>query len=154
MIKQIVTVLTLCSLAACASHQEGEEEELYSDSGTSSDCISQSAIRDYTVLDDTNLIVVERATRKYHVQLTRPAYGLRSTTRLAFHSATGRVCERFSDIIMDDGFGPDRIRIQSIQRLTPQEEEDLLVRFGKKEPDVIQTREPETVEGAEVEELD
>jgi hypothetical protein len=38
--------------------------------------------------------------------------------------------------------------------LTPEDEEDLLIRFGKKEPEIEQPRQPEEVEGAEVEELD
>ena len=48
----------------------------------------------------------------------------------------------------------ERIRVRSVRELTPEEHEDLLVRFGKKKPEVPQTLEPAEVSGAEVEELD
>jgi hypothetical protein len=51
-------------------------------------------------------------------------------------------------------FDGESIRITSIRELTPEEEEDLLIRFGKKEPEIKQTPAPHEVEGAEVEELD
>ena len=35
----------------------------------------------------------------------------------------------------------EEIRVRSIRELTPEEHEDLLVRFGKKEPEVPQTLE-------------
>jgi hypothetical protein len=41
-----------------------------------------------------------------------------------------------------------------VRRLTPEDEHDLLVRFGKKEPDYTEPRQTEQVDGAEVEELD
>jgi hypothetical protein len=57
-------------------------------------------------------------------------------------------------LIVDDGMGVDKIRIRSVRQLTPEEHDELLVRFGKKGPDVEQTPEPVPIEGAEVEELD
>ena len=80
---------------------------------------SQMTVRDYRVLDDSNLIVSGAARRKYHVGLSRRAYGLRSTWQVGFRSATGQICAGFSDLIVDDGLRPDRIRIASINRLTP-----------------------------------
>jgi len=112
------------------------------------------SIRDYQVLDESNLIVTERAKRKYHIILSRRAFGLRSTWQIAFRSQSGRICSAFSDLIVDDGFRSEAIGIRSIRRLTPEEYDDLLVRFGKKEPDAKQTTAPEPVKGAEVEELD
>jgi hypothetical protein len=153
-IKQLVIALILCSLGGCASTEEGQTEESYGAESTGSDCISQSSIRDYTVLDDANLIVTQGAKRKYHVQLSRRAYGLRSSRAIGFHSQTGRICGKFSDLLVDDGFGPEKIRISSIRQLSPESEEELLIRFGKIEPEYEQPRRPENVEGAEVEELD
>jgi hypothetical protein len=112
------------------------------------------SIRDYYVLDDANLIVTGGVRRKYHVSLFRRAFGLRSTWRIGFDTPTGRVCPGFSDLILDDGMGVERIKVRSIRLLTPEEHEELLVRFGKKEPEIKQTPEPVEVEGAEVEELD
>jgi len=64
------------------------------------------------------------------------------------------VCPGFSELVLDDGMGIDRIKVRSIRELTPEEYEELLVRFGKKKPEVEHTPEPAEVEGAEVEELD
>ena len=111
-------------------------------------------VRDYRVLDESNLIVSASARRKYHLVLSRRAIGLRSTWQVGFQSRTGQICSGFSDLVVDDGFGPDRIRIASIRRLTPEDEEDLLIRFGKIEPHTEQTPATEEVESAEVEELD
>ncbi len=110
------------------------------------------------MLDESNLIVRESRNRAYHLELTRPVYGLRSSWQLGFRSPGGWICGGTSDIIVVDGaFGDssfDRtVRIGSIRRMTPEDEEDLLIRFGKKKPEIEQPRQPEPIEGAEVEEL-
>ena len=153
-IKQSVILFLSCVLAACASapSEPGAESEAAASSG--SDCISQSSIRDYRVLDDANLIVSASARRNYHVVLTRRALGLRSSWQIGFRSPTGQICPGFGDLIVDDGFGPERIRISSIRRLTPEDEDELLIRFGKKEPEYTEPPAPAEVESAEVEELD
>jgi len=155
-IKQLVISIIASSLVACASTSESADPGPESSAGRASDCISQSSIRDYAVLDDSNLIVTEGVSRKYHMMLSRRAFGLKSSWRIAFRSPSGRICGGFDEIIVSDGVGgrPEAIRIDSIRRLSPEEEEDLLIRFGKKEPEVEQPRQPEAVEGAEVEELD
>ena len=153
-IKQIFIVFTLCILAGCAASSDPVEDELYAEESRGTDCISQVTVRDYRVLDDSNLIVSEAARRKYHVVLSRRAMGLKSTWQIGFRSSAGRICPGFSDLVVDDGFRGDRIRIASIRRLTPEDEEDLLIRFGKIESDVEHTPEPAAVDGAEVEELD
>jgi hypothetical protein len=67
---------------------------------------------------------------------------------------SGQVCGGFDDILVDDGFGPESIRIASITQLTPEEYEALLVRFGKKEPAIEPAPASDDVDTAEVEELD
>lgn len=153
-VKQLLIVTLSCGLLSCAATNEEtiEPEDGWETRG--GDCISQMSIRDYQVLDESNLIVTGTARRKYHIVLSRRAFGLRSTWRIAFQSSSGQVCSSFSDLIVDDGMGVDKIRIRSVRQLTPEEHDDLLVRFGKKEPDVKQTPEPVPIEGAEVEELD
>jgi len=84
----------------------------------------------------------------------RRAFGLRDSWRIAFNSSTNRVCEGFDEIIFDGQFRNESVRISSIRELTPEEEEDLLIRFGKKEPEFEHTPAPQDVEGADVEELD
>ncbi|MDH3274158.1 MAG: DUF6491 family protein [Gammaproteobacteria bacterium] len=154
LLKQMIIIVLSCCLLSCAATNEEPNEPGDAWETRGGDCISQMSIRDYQVLDESNLIVTGTARRKYHIVLSRRAFGLRSTWRLAFQSSTGQVCSAFSDLIVDDGMGVDRIRIRSVRQLTPEEYDDLLVRFGKKEPDVKQTPEPVPIEGAEVEELD
>jgi hypothetical protein len=86
--------------------------------------------------------------------LSRPAFGLRSTWQIAFRSTTGRICAGFGEIIVDDSLYTDAIRIQSIHRLTPEQVDDLLIQYGKKEPEIELEPVPEPVDSAEVEELD
>ena len=153
-IKQLFIILSSCYLAACATAPEDAETDRYARESRGSDCISQMTVRDYRVLDDSNLIVTASARRKYHVVLGHRAFGLRSTWRIGFSSRTGQICPGFSDLVVDDGLGPDRIQITSIRHLTPEDEEYLLIRFGKIETDTEQTPAPADVESAEVEELD
>ena len=155
MTKQLLMIISSCCLIACASTEQGAAEEAKVADSTGTDCISNSTIRNYTILDNANLIVAQGASRKYHVELRRPAHGLRASRAIGFQSQSGLICGRFSEVLIDgDGLNMEKIRISSIWRLTPESEEDLLIRFGKIEPEIEQTRQPETVEGAEVEELD
>ena len=153
-IKQLFIVLFSSILIACAGTEETPAADAFAHERRGSDCISQGSIRDYRVLDDSNLIVTGSHRQKYHVVLSQRAFGLRSTWQIGFRSPSGRVCAGFSDLIVDDGLGPESIRIHRIRALTPGDEEDLLIRFGKMEPAVKQAPEPREVKGAEVEELD
>ena len=152
--KQHVIVITSCILVACAAGNETTRDDQYAVKNRGSDCISQGTIRDYAVLDDSNLIVTAVGRRKYHIILSHRAFGLRSNWQIGFMSPTGQICSAFSDILVDDGFRPERIRIASIRKLTPEDENELLIRFGKKEPEFTQAPATQEVEGAEVEELD
>ena len=152
---QLVIVGFSSSLVACATSEKSLGDVPDEPSQRGFDCISQVSIRDYYVLDDANLIVTASAKRRYHVTLMHRAFGLRSTWRIGFRSPTGQICPGSSDLIVADGMGAgDRIRVRSIRELTPEGHEELLVRFGKKEPEAPQTPEPADVSGAEVEELD
>jgi hypothetical protein len=152
---QCVIVLFSCGLAACVTTNDGLDAGVGEAPRRGTDCISQVSIRDYYVLDEANLIVTGSPKRRYHVTLVNRAFGLRSSWRIGFRSPTGQICPGSSDLIVADGLGAgERIRVRSIRVLTPEEHEDLLVRFGKKEPEVPRTLEPADVSGAEVEELD
>ena len=154
LLKQLLIILYLSILAACASSPEAPEGGSLADEPAGSDCISQGSVRDYKVLDDANLIVTASVRKKYHVVLSRKAMNLRSSRAIGFDATTSRICSKFSDLIVEGPFGPEKVRITSIRLLTPEDENDLLVRFGKKEPDYEKPRQSEDVEGAEVEELD
>lgn len=153
-VKQVLTLVFSTALVACATAETDAGGDNFAAESRGSDCISQSSVRDYRVLDEANLIVSAGARQKYHVVLARRAYGLRSTWQIGFRSSTGRICGGFDDLIVDGGFGPEPFRIHSIRRLTPEDENELLVRFGKKEPSVKQAPATEDPESAEVEELD
>jgi len=154
LIKQSVIGISLCALLACAEHEEQPQESEVNTISTGPDCIFEGTIRDYRVLDESNLVVTASARQKYHIELSRRAYGLNSSWAIGFSSPGSRICAGFSEIVVDDSFGPEAIRINKIRRLSPDEYEDMLIRFGKKEPVLEQPREPEEVKGAEVEELD
>ena len=153
-IKQLFTLVLSGILLGCASPGDGYESAGDPAESRSHDCIFQSSIRDYQVLDDRNLVVSAGAKRKYHVELTRRAYGLRSNWSIGFYSPTGRICAGFSEVIVDDGFGrKEKIKLRSVREISPDELEALLVRFGKKDPEEQQAPAEEKVDGAEVEEL-
>jgi hypothetical protein len=105
-------------------------------------------------LDNSNLVVTASASRYYHIELVRPAVGLKSTWQIGFTPPGNRVCARSSELIVSDNIGRELVRIRNIRRLTNDEFDDLLIRYGKKKPEIEQPREPEEVKGAEVEELD
>ena len=153
-LKSIFIAIFLSSLLACAGSGEPADETLYDKRPAGSDCISSGTIRDYQVLDDSNLIVTAGSSRKYHIALSRRAIGLSSSWSIGFRSNTGQLCAGFGEVVVDDGLGPDRIRIASIRQLTPEELDSVLIRFGMKEPEIEPTPAPVEVEGAEVEELD
>ena len=153
LLKQLLIVFLSSIVLGCASTPEGQSAGEKSASA-GSDCISEGTIRSYKVLNDSNLVVTARIDRNYHMRLGRPATGLRSAWSIGFTSPTSRICPGFSELLVDDTFGPERVRILSIQHLTEEEYEDLLYRFGKGGTGEKAPPEPEPVEGAEVEELD
>ena len=149
-IKQLFIITCLSTLVACAGTPTDSDRT----DSRRSDCISQSSIRGYSVLDESNLIVESAVRRKYHVTLDRRAFGLKSTWNIGFKSATNQICPSFSEVVFDGGIFRESVGIKSIRELTPEEEEILLIDFGKKEPEIGTTPEPADVPGAEVEELD
>jgi hypothetical protein len=145
--KQCVIVLLSSGLFACAGAASDPDS-------SRPDCIYQSSIRGYTVLDEANLIVEGSSRRSYHVRLQRRAFGLNSSWSIAFRSPTGRICASFSELIFKGDFEREAIRIASIKELTKDEEEFLLIQYGKKKPEIEHTPAPAELPGAEVEELD
>ena len=152
--KQLFTLLLSSLLLGCASVPGSEQRTAESGSARGSDCISEGTIRDYKVLNDSNIVVTAMGRRKYHVELAQRAPALRSSWSIGFTSPTSRICAGFSELLLDDSFGPDSVRIRSIRSLTEEEYEDLLYRFGKAAAGQHEPPAPEPVEGAEVEELD
>jgi hypothetical protein len=152
---QLFIVIFSSSLLACASPVDQYESAGDPVQVRGNDCILQSSIRDYQVLDDKNLIVTAGSRGTYHVELSRRAYGLRSNWSIGFVSPTGRICSGSGEILVDDGFGrKETVRLSSVKKLAPEEIDALLVQYGKKEPEQEQTAQPQEIDGAAVEELD
>ena len=149
-IKQILIGFCLSVLVACAGTSSDDDRS----GSRGSDCIYEPSIRGYTVLDESNLIVSTSGRRKYLVTLQRRAFGLRSSWGIAFRSQTSSICSAFSEVLFEGDFDDEAIRIANIRRLNPDEEDELLIRYGKKEPAIEHTPAPQDVKGAEVEELD
>ncbi|MGB5687837.1 MAG: DUF6491 family protein [Woeseiaceae bacterium] len=156
MLKQLFIILSSCFFVACAGSSEPSGGSPSGATGGRHDCIPEPSVRGYTVLDEYNLIVEASLRRSYHVVLQRRAYGLRNSMGIAFDSPSGRICSGFSEVVYGDSFGDraEAVRIKYIRLLLPEEEEDLLIQFGLKEPEIKQTPVPREVEGADVEELD
>jgi hypothetical protein len=154
LIKQLIIFFSSSLLLACVSSNKGVDEPDYEQSAGRSDCISEGTIRNFKVLDESNLVITAAGKRKYHMVLSRPAYGLQSTWGLGFVGPTSQICAGFGEVVYSQGFGSEKVRIRSLTMLSPEQEDRLLVQYGLKEPEFEHPRTPEKVEGARVEELD
>jgi hypothetical protein len=155
LLKQLIIALTSCGLVACSSQIDAPDDGGARANSGRTDCISRSSIRGYSVLDESNLIIDGSGRRTYHMALQRRAFGLESSWGITFNSPTSRVCAGFGEVVFKGNMnGAESIRITSIRELSPEDHEDLLIQFGKKQPEIEQTPAPRDVKGAEVEELD
>ena len=153
LIKSIVTAFISCVLLSISVAAE-EEDKLPKDLDLhGSDCIWIRTIRDYTPLSNDSLLIHASGKRSYFVRLSMPGFGLKSSFQLATRSRDDNLCPYGGDAIIFDRFAGGEARIQSISRLSPEQVEMLLIRYGKKEPEDTQDRAPPEVKGAEVEEL-
>jgi hypothetical protein len=127
-----------------------EQQERISDIDyNGSDCIWTRTIRDYTVLDERNLLIHGGGKKSYFVTLISPSWEMKSSIGMAFVSTDGRLCPYGRDRIVFKGLSEEEVRIRSISQVSADQAEQLLVRFGKgPEP---QIPEPRPVEGAEIE---
>lgn len=152
-IKQIVIVfissITL-SIFAAAAEEEDTPEDL---DLRGSDCISIRLIRDYTSLSRDSLLIHASAKRSYFVTLFSPRFGVNSSFQLATRSRDDRLCPYGGDALIFGSFQGDEARIKSIKRLNPGQLEQVLIRYGKKEPADKPDPAPPELKGAEVEEL-
>jgi hypothetical protein len=151
--RQILAILTSCIIAGCATTGEPDAGSSGDVDFRGSDCILISTIRDYTPLDHSNLLIYGPGKRAYFVTLVHSAFELRSSFRLQFSSRDGQLCPYGGDEIVVGSFGHEAVGIRAISRVTEEQAEQLLIRYGRKEPAEQQAPAPEDVKGAEVEEL-
>jgi len=153
--KQLIIFLVSGFLVACAGSSEAPDGQFEAIDGRGKSCISETRIRGFRVLDETNLIISGTIRRHYHVVLQRRAWGLKSSTPITFDSPTKSVCAGTGELLfVGNSQRPERIRIRRITELNSEEYENLLVMWGKMQPKTDTKPEPEEVEGAEIEEID
>jgi hypothetical protein len=153
LIKQLLVVAIASSLLsnfAIAEEQERLPEDL---DLNGSDCISIRLIRDYTPLSRDSLLIHASGKRSYYVRLLTPGFGMKSSFQLATRSRDDMLCPYGGDSIIFDNLPGGEVRIQAISRVTPDQLEQLLIRYGKKGPRDSEDPSPPKVKGAEVEEL-
>jgi len=152
-VKQLLAALFSCTLLSVAV-TAGEQDKLPEDLDLNgSDCIWIRTIRDYTPLSRDSLLIHASGKRSYFVRLLTPQFGMKSSFQLATKSRDDQLCPYGGDSIFFGRFAGDEARIRAISRLTPEQVEDLLIRYGKKDPGDTQDPAPPEVKGAEVEEL-
>ena len=133
------------------SADEDEEEDI---DFRGSDCIWVRSIRDYTALEDRTLLIDAGVKRPYLVQLYRPSFEMRSSHTMRVHSRDDQLCPHGGDGLIFSSFADQPDTVKAISRITEEQADRLLVRYGKKEGSEPQAPAPRKVEGAEVEELD
>ncbi len=153
-IKQIVVLFFSGTLIGCSTASGPAGEVPSASEVRGSDCILDGTVRDYRVLDGSNLVVTDVRKQKYHMRLNRRSAGLDSGWGIGFTTQGSRICPRSSELVVNGGFEPDVINIASIRAIDNQEYQDLLVAFGRKTPTPVETTPDHDVQGADVEELD
>ena len=146
----IIVCITLIPVRA-EKPDSGEDQDLDFDG---SDCIWVRSIRDYTPLDDRTLLIWGGANRPYYVRLVQSTREMGSAISMGVQSRDDSLCPYGGDALVFGNFDPYPARVRSVSRITTEQAEQLLVRYGKKDADEPQTPAPKEVKGAEVEELD
>ncbi len=145
------------SLSACASSERPSDPDREGESDldfNGNDCILIRTIRDYTPLDNKRLLIYGSGNRPYYVELTRPSFEMRSAIGIRTVSRDNQLCPFGGDGLIFGTFDTEVISARSISRLTPDQEEYLLIRHGIKQPERRQApADPGKVKGADVEEL-
>ena len=153
LLKQLVTVCFSGILLVSCAAQDGRSGPTPDIDYRGSDCISIRTIRDYTPLDSRSLLIEGAGKRTYFVTLVVSSFELRSSHQLGFSSRDDWLCPYGGDAIIFDSFTNEQVGIRSVSKVTPEQAEELLIRYGKKQPAEIRDQEPREIEGAKVEEL-
>lgn len=143
-------------LCGCSSTGEPRSRSSNEDSDLDfrgNDCILIRTIRDYRPLDKQHLLVYGSGNRAYFVSLFRPTFGGLESFGLRVISRDDQLCPG-GDSLVFGSFGDERVAVKAISRVTAEQEEYLLTRYGVEQPARQQApADPEKVKGADVEEL-
>jgi hypothetical protein len=99
------------------------------------------------------MLIKGSGNRSYLVTLMTPSVDMRSSIQLGFVSRDDSLCPYGGDRLIFGGLSNYDVSIRGISRLTSDQVEELLIRYGRKEPEEQQDQVPPEVKGAEVEEL-
>ena len=149
---QLFTLLTLCSLVSTVRAEKGDSGPEKDLDFNGSDCISIRSIRDYTPLDSRTLLIWG-GSRPYYVRLATPTSEMEFAMGVEVHSRDYRLCPYGGDGLIFTRFNGRPVTVRSISRISKEQAEDILVRYGKSKSAEPQTPVPKELEGAEVEEL-
>jgi hypothetical protein len=152
--KQIVSLCFLCILTSCATTGDEAPAAVGDVDYNGSDCIWIRSIRDYTPLDDQTLLIWESSKRPYYVRLQQRSFEMRSAIGMSVDSRDDRLCPYGGDGLVFGSFDPRPLGVRSISRITVEQADEFMVRYGKKDAGEPTTPAPQDVEGADVEELD
>ena len=125
--------------AGCAgTASTGGETALERSGGEPADCILSRSVRDYTGLDERNLILYGPGSRAYHVVLATPSFNLDGEWSIGVldgggAGGDGRICPFGGDRIIVDGPLVEQLSIRSIESIDDAGVEALKVRFGQEE---------------------
>jgi hypothetical protein len=150
---QFVMAVYLCSTVSIAKAENDDSQVEKDLDFNGSDCIWIRSIRDYTPLDSRTLLIWGGSARPYFVRMSTSSREMDTGIGIAVHSRDDRLCPYGGDGLIFSTFDPRPVTILSITRITKEQAEDILVRYGKRETDEPQTPAPKEVDGAEVEEL-
>lgn len=124
------------ALAACAAHPPAARGPLPGKDA----CFWSSSLQDWTVLDDSTLIVhAPLAKDAYLIKLFAPIFGLSFHETLGFETgggSPGQICGQTSYVLARNTGGgiPDRQPIIAVRALTPAEAKTLLSAKGASAP--------------------
>lgn len=126
------------AIAGCAASSTAGDRAALEGGGGGSDCFFNRGVRDYTALDERNLILYASGSRAYHLVLATPSFNLESEWSIGVLDGggiggDGRICPFGGDRIVVDGPFVEQLSIRSIEALDETGVEALKVRFGKEE---------------------
>jgi len=153
-LKHIIIGTCLGSLSATAAQAERRSGDPDDVDYHGSDCIWIRSIRDYSPLDDETLLIWAGSNRPYLVRLTQRSMDMRSTFGMSVISRDEQLCPYGGDGLKFGALESFPASVRAIDRITPDQADQLLVRYGKKAGSEPPSAAPREVEGAEVEELD
>lgn len=149
--KHVLTALFSASILTVCAVPEQQSERVTDMDYNGSDCIWVRTIRDYTALDESNLLIHGTGKKSYFVTLVSPSWEMKSSIGMGFRSTSGQICPYGRDRIVFKGLSQEEVRIRSISQVSADQAEQLLVRFGKTNAGVPQIPEPRPVEASEIE---